>query len=185
MNKLTHAVLLAALISANVSWAEVTHSAAGGFTTVNEVVIEGSRNDVWKTSIDQVGRWWSSDHTVSGDATRLSISSRPQGCFCETFASGGGVVHMTVTMVNPGVVIRLTGGLGPLGLMGVNGNMTWEYVETDGGTRVTFTYVVGGHSADGLDTIAAPVDFVIGEALHRLKAHVETGDANNAYPALD
>ena len=180
MNKLTHAVLLAMLVSANASWADVTHSAAGGFTTVNEVSITGSRNDVWKASLDEVGQWWSSDHTVSGDATRLSIASRLQGCFCENFASGGGVVHMTVTMVNPGVVIRLTGGLGPLGLMGVNGNMTWEFIEADDGTRVKFTYVVGGHSADGLDTIAAPVDAVISEALHRLKAHVETGDANNA-----
>lgn len=185
MNKLSHAVLPAMLIFANDSSAEVTQFAAGGFTTVNEVVIEGSRNDVWRASIDEIGLWWSSDHTISGDAARLSISSRPQGCFCESFANGGGAVHMTVTMVNPGVVIRLTGGLGPLGLMGVNGNMTWEYAETDGGTRVTFTYVVGGHNADGLDTIAAPVDFVIGEALHRFKAHVETGDANNANPTID
>jgi hypothetical protein len=180
MKNLTHAVLLATLVSANLSWAEVTHSAAGGFTVVNELVITASRNDVWIASVDEVGQWWSSGHTVSGDATRLSISPYVQGCFCENFASGGGVVHMTVTMVNSGVVVRLTGGLGPLGLEGVNGNVTWEYVETVDGTRVTFTYVVGGHSADGFDTIAVPVDFVIGEALHRLKAHIETGDANSA-----
>ena len=89
-------------------------------------------------------------------------------------------MHLTVTMVNPGVVIRLTGGLGPLGLMGVNGNMTWEFEGVEGGTRVTFTYAVGGYREDGLDTIAVPVDYVIGEALSRLRAHVETGDASNA-----
>ena len=83
-------------------------------------------------------------------------------------------------MVRPGVVIRLTGGLGPLGRMGVNGNMTWEFEAVEAGTRVTFTYAVGGYRPDGLDAIAAPVDFVIGEALARLKAQVETGDPENA-----
>ncbi len=89
-------------------------------------------------------------------------------------------MHLTVTMVNPSVVIRLTGGLGPLGLMGVNGNMTWEFEDVEGGTKVRFTYAVGGYGAEGLDTISEPVDFVIGEALARLKAHIETGDPENA-----
>jgi len=31
-----------------------------------------------------------------------------------------------------------------------------------------------------LDGIAVPVDGVIGEALYRLKAHVETGDAEKS-----
>ena len=88
-------------------------------------------------------------------------------------------MHLTVTMVNPAVVIRLTGGLGPLGLMGVSGNMTWEFEDADGATRVRFTYAVGGYRPDGLDGIAAPVDAVIGEALARLKTYVETGHADS------
>ena len=69
----------------------------------------------------------------------------------------------------------MTGGLGPLGLMGVNGNMLWEFEAQDDGTRVRFSYTVGGYSPDGLDTIAPAVDFVIGEALQRLASYVETG----------
>ncbi len=117
---------------------------------------------------------------MSGDASRLSITAVPQGCFCETFGEGAGVVHLMTTMVNPGVIIRLTGGLGPLGLMGVNGNMTWEFETVEGGTKVTFTYAVGGYRKDGLDKVAEPVDYVIGEALARLQAYVETGDPENA-----
>jgi hypothetical protein len=64
--------------------------------------------------------------------------------------------------------------------MGVNGNMTWEFEAVEGGTQVTFTYAVGGYRAEGLDTVAAPVDSVIGEALARLKAQVETGNPENA-----
>jgi len=80
-------------------------------------------------------------------------------------------------------MLRMTGGLGPLGLMGVDGNMTWEFGDDANGTRVRFTYAVGGYSAKGLDTIAPAVDFVLGEALGRLKAHVETGKPEPA--ALD
>lgn len=168
------------LIVPRVAIAEVRDAEAGGFTTVNETIIAASRDVVWKASINDVGDWWNPDHTLTGDAKRMSIKAMPQGCFCETFGGGGGAVHLIVTMVNPGVVIRLTGGLGPLGLMGVEGNMTWEFEDVEGGTRVKFTYAVGGYLAGGLARLAEPVDSVVADALHRLKAHVETGDADSA-----
>ena len=159
--------------------AEVTDSAENGFTTTHEVVIGAPRASVWETAVN-VALWWSDAHTVDGSASRMSIQAAPQGCFCETFENGGGVVHMTVTFVNPAIILRLTGGLGPLGLMGVEGNMTWEFFDDEGGTRVKFTYAVGGYRSGGLGAIALPVDYVIGEALQRLKARVETGDPGNA-----
>jgi uncharacterized protein YndB with AHSA1/START domain len=172
--------LLVLVLFGGLAFAEVKDAGAGGFTSVNEVTIHASREIAWQTAIDEIALWWSSDHTISGDASRLSITAVPQGCFCESLGGGSGVVHLSVTMVNPGVIIRLTGGLGPLGLMGVSGNMTWEFETVEEGTRVRFTYAVGGYRAEGLDTIAGPVDYVIGEALARLKAQVETGDPENA-----
>ena len=77
-------------------------------------------------------------------------------------------------------MLRLTGGLGPLGLMGVNGNMTWEFFDDDLGTRVKWTYAVGGYRPGGLDGIAVPVDYVLGEALGLLRAHVEQRDMDDA-----
>jgi hypothetical protein len=64
--------------------------------------------------------------------------------------------------------------------MGVNGNMTWEFLDADEGTRVRFTYAVGGYAKDGMETLAPAVDYVIGEALDRLKAYVETGNPETA-----
>ena len=58
--------------------------------------------------------------------------------------------------------------------------MTWEFEDVEGGTRVSFTYAVGGYRKDGLDKIAPAVDSVIGEALGRLKAYVETGNPETA-----
>ena len=98
-----------------------------------------------------------------------------QGCFCESLGDGAGIVHLTVTTVNPTVFLRMSGGLGPLGLMGLDGNMTWEFEDAEKGTLVRFTYAVGGYSPDGLDTIAPAVDGVLSEALDRLKRYVETG----------
>lgn len=160
-----------------IATAEVIDAGAGGFSLVHEVTIDASRGAAWQAAVD-VGRWWSDEHTISGDAAAMSIDARPQGCFCEALGNGG-VVHLTVTFVSSNVILRMTGGLGPLGLMGVSGNMTWEFFDSDRGTRVKFAYAVGGYHVDGLDSMAGPVDYVIGEALQRLKAYVETGDANN------
>lgn len=161
--------------------ADVMDAGTGGFTTVNEVTIDAPREDAWRAALTDIDQWWSSDHTISGDAGRLRIDAEPQGCFCEDLGENAGVVHMTVTMLNPAVVLRLTGGLGPLGLMGVDGNMTWEFSDADDGTTVKFTYAVGGYRPGGLDGIAGPVDKVIAEALMRLKAHIETGDAEQVH----
>lgn len=160
--------------------AEVLNASQGGFALSNEVFVEAKRADVWRAATGEIGNWWSSAHTISGDAGNMAINAEPQGCFCESLGAGGGVVHMTVTFVNPQVLLRLTGGLGPLGLMGVDGNMVWEFFDEEGGTRVKFSYAVGGYYPDGLDSIAGPVDGVIADALMRLKAYAETGNPEHA-----
>lgn len=178
---MTKTMLAAVFLSlSTAAVAEVIDSAPNGFTTVNEVVIESGRAECWVAAVNDVGSWWSSDHTVSGDARRMSITPNLRGCFCESLGDQAGVVHLSVTMVNPTNLLRLTGGLGPLGLMGVEGNLTWEFLDEDGGTLVRFTYAVGGYSKEGLDQIAPAVDYVMGEALGRLKAYVETGNPEPA-----
>jgi uncharacterized protein YndB with AHSA1/START domain len=174
------ALIILSLVLSNAAMGEVLDAGPGGFSLVNEVTINAGRAEAWRAAVNDVGLWWSDDHTISGDAGKMSIDPVPQGCFCEFIGEHAGVVHLTVTFVNPNTILRLTGGLGPLGLMGINGNMTWEFFDADEGTRVKFSYAVGGYRPGGLEGIAGPVDFVIGEALMRLKAYVETGDADNA-----
>lgn len=178
MERKTLFILLLAL--PQLAAAEVTNSATNGFTTVNSVVVAADRSTAWAAAID-IGRWWSSAHTMSGDAARMTIEPRVQGCFCESLGPEAGVVHLTVMSVMPGTSLRLSGGLGPLGLMGVYGNMTWDFEDMDEGTRIRFRYMVGGYMDGGLDSLAGPVDGVLGEALDRLKSYIETG---NPEPAL-
>ena len=173
MRQLILALTLCAGMS--LAQADVMSAGPGGFEVRHSVVVAATPADAWNAAIE-VGRWWHPDHTISGDAGRMTIEPQPQGCFCEYLPDGDGVVHLTVTSVATNVMLRLTGGLGPLGLMGVNGNMTWEFEPADGGTRVTFTYAVGGYRAGGLGALAQPVDGVISEALERLRIYAEGGD---------
>jgi hypothetical protein len=177
MKKAIYALL--ALLTTLPVLAEVTDVATNGFTTVNEAIVEATPEAAWVGAIE-VGRWWSSDHTISGDAARMSIDPVAQGCFCESLGDAAGVVHLVVTSVMPATSLRLTGGLGPLGLMGVNGNMTWDFEAVEEGTRIRFTYAVGGYMTGGLEQMAQPVDFVLGEALARLKTYIETGSPESA-----
>jgi hypothetical protein len=156
--------------------ADVLDSAANGFTVRHQVDIAAERMQVYGLAAARVDGWWRSDHTVSGDAANLYIETTIPGCFCERLGEDGGLVHMTVSFVNPGTMLRFTGGLGPLGLMGVSGNMTWEFEDSETGTRVTLQYAVGGYLEGGLDAVAGPVDAVLTEQLNRLKSYAEFGD---------
>lgn len=164
-----------ALAAVSATRAEVGDAAPNGFTVTHELNIAARRPAVYLAATARIGDWWSSDHTVSANAANLRLDARLHGCFCETLGEGAGLVHMTVTFVNPNVLLRLSGGLGPLGLMGVAGNMTWEFEDAPDGTIVTLQYAVGGYMPGGLDSVAGAVDGVLGEQMARLKSYVETG----------
>ncbi len=166
------AMLIASVIATEAN-GEVLDAAPGGFTISYQTEISAARIDVYNAAVNNVGDWWSDDHTYTGNAGNMYIEAKTQGCFCEKLGVDGGVVHLVVTFVNPGEMLRLTGGLGPLGLMGVNGNMTWEFTDSEEGTIVTLNYALGGYMDGGLDSIAEAVDGVLVEQMTSLKAFVE------------
>jgi hypothetical protein len=170
---LSAAIAFPALVFSLPSGAEVVDAEASGFTTRHSLTISRARAEVYRASVGKVGSWWSDDHTVSGRAANMYVEAKPQGCFCERLGENAGVVHMTVTFVNPTVMLRLSGGLGPLGLMGVNGNMTWEFADSEEGTTLTWSYAVGGYFPGGLKQMAGAVDAVLIEQMTRLKQFLE------------
>ncbi len=155
--------------------AEVLDASPVGFSTRTVIETTRSRVEVYDTFVQDIGRWWNPDHTMSGTSAALYLDARPMGCFCESLGTGAGLVHMTVTFANPGVLLRLSGGLGPLGLLGTSGNMTVEFEDSEVGTRVTLQYVVGGYAPDGMESLAAPVDAVLDDQLRRFGAYLEQG----------
>jgi hypothetical protein len=122
-----------------------------------------------------VGAWWDSEHTYSGKSENLSIDLRPNGCFCERLDKQGSIVHMTVIYVEPGKIIRLTGGLGPLQQFAATGVMTVEFKGDGTRTIVDFTYTVGGYIPGGFEKLAPLVDQVMTTQMERYKRFVNTG----------
>lgn len=125
-------------------------------------------------AIGQIERWWSGEHSYSGDAANFSIAMQPGGCFCERWA-GGAVEHGRVIMLMRDQVVRLDAALGPLQNLGLSAVLTFLLKAEEGGTTLTVGYRVNGSSASGLDKLAQPVDGVIGLQVQRLKRLVETG----------
>jgi hypothetical protein len=155
--------------------ADVVESSAGGFTVKIAVQVSGSAMDAYRAAVDHVGAWWDSAHTWSGKSSNLSIDATAGGCFCERLPGGGGVRHLTVVYVDPGKLLRMNGGLGPLQDMAVNGSLTWTFAEAAGKSTIEMTYKVGGYAPGGLAALAVPVNGVLAQQLDRLKKFIETG----------
>lgn len=153
--------------------AGVTDSSALGFTVKHTIVIAADPSEVYRSLVADVGSWWDSVHTFSGNAHDLSIDDRAGGCFCEKLENGGSVRHLEVVFAAPGKTLRMRGALGPLQSMAVTGSMTWIFSKAGTGTKLDVTYSVGGYRPGSLQTMVPLVDRVLVEQIERLKKYVE------------
>jgi hypothetical protein len=152
--------------------AEVTDKSAAGFEVTEKANVAAGPSKIWD-ALMHPARWWDSKHTWSGDAKNLSFDG--SGCFCEQLKRGA-VRHMTIVYADGSSQLRLFGALGPLQFTGASGHMGVTLKPSGDKTDVVLTYDVGGYAKGGLaETLAAPVDRVLGEQLVRLKTYVETG----------
>lgn len=167
-------VAAAMLAVAAPAHAEVKQTWAAGFRLENRVVIAAPPDKVW-AALGQIGTWWDSAHTYTGDAANMTMPLEAGACFCERLPKGGGVKHGEVVMVMPGQTLRVDAPLGPLQEEGVAAALTFSLKATpDGGTEVVETFNVGGARPE-IVGFAAGIDGVVGGQLVRLKALVETG----------
>jgi hypothetical protein len=82
----------------------------------------------------------------------------------------GSAEHMRVVMVRPGVTLRMAGALGPLQPEALAGTLTVSLSDERDGTRITWEYVVGGHSRLSLDQLSPVVSGVQAQLLGELVA---------------
>ena len=163
---------LAALLIGGSAAAEVQSVGAGGFE-VRQTVHVAAPSDRAFAALLQPARWWSSEHTFSGNAANLTLDARAGGCWCESLPDGGSVEHLRVIYVAPGKVLRLRGALGPFQGLAVEGVMTWSVKPGANGTDIALSYAVGGYAKDGFENLSKGADHVLGEQLERLRKLID------------
>ena len=166
-----HFIMAIGLVAAAPASAEVVSSSSSGFVLRHSVQLVVPVDRAY-AAIGELPRWWSKDHTYSGDSANLSLTMRPGGCFCETLEKGGGIEHMRVNLVQPGERVVMSGALGPLLYEGVAGVMDFKLERIAGGSRVTMEYRAAGFAEGGAEKLAPLVDKVLGEQLRRYRDHL-------------
>ncbi|MFP7721351.1 hypothetical protein [Lysobacter sp. A3-1-A15] len=129
--------------------------------------------------VNGVDRWWPKDHTWWGVESALSIDARAGGCFCEV---GGDrqARHLEVVFTEPGTPLRMTGGLGPLQGVGLDGVLEFRLQPVRGPdgaerpdlTRIVLHYRAGGYAPDHIGAFAPVVDRVQAAQLKGLVDHL-------------
>ncbi len=156
--------------------AEVTWSNDSAFEITIERTLPVTPDEAY-TRFTQISRWWSADHSYSGDAANFYLQPTAGGCWCENLPGGGSVEHMRVLHASPGKLLRLSGGLGPLqdyplaAIMSVNFIAT-ETEDEEAQTRITLIYRVSGDVEGGLAPWASGVEPVIAEAIGLFENYV-------------
>ncbi len=160
--------------------AEVKTVTDSGFNIVHIAEVAAEPDIIWKRLIAPRD-YWSKAHSWSGTSEGFYIDAQANGCFCELFqemgADGkikttGSVEHMRVIFAQPGKVLRMQGALGPLQSEAVLGTLTVaiEPLKAGGGSKISFSYVVGGYMRYKTSEIAPAVDKVLGEQFKSLIA---------------
>ena len=162
-------VAAAAALTAPAS-AEIRDYSPDGFALHWEAPVMQSREALWDKLVTP-SRWWSSDHTYSGDAANLTLELAPGGCWCETW-DGGQIQHGRVLAVQPGKQLVISAPFGPMQSMAVNAVMTISIGETETGeTMLIKDFVATGASFQKLDELAQVVHMVQGQAFKRLASN--------------
>ena len=156
--------------------ADTSQISPSGFVVNFRDEIAVPPQDMWR-AIAQLPRWWSGQHSYSGNTANMSIDLQAGGCWCERWGDGQSVQHGQVVLVQPGRVLRLNASLGPLQELAVNAVLTIVTSTQEGKHFLRLSYRVSGNAEASLDNLAAPVDGVLAVQFKRLKALAEKGSA--------
>ena len=160
------------------AFAEVKAASDAGFNSIHIATVNAAPEEIWKRLLTPKD-YWNKAHSWSGSTAGFYIDAQANGCFCELIqeADAGGalktvgsVEHMRVLFAYPGKVLRMQGALGPLQSEAVIGTLTvaMEPAKDNAGTRVSFSYVVGGYMRYKVSEIAPAVDKVLGEQFKKM-----------------
>ena len=149
--------------------ASIVDSSFHGFTIMHEMELENEPSEAFRAFVEDLAKWWNGSHSFSANAENMYFNLEDKGCLCESWGEGNLVRHMDLVNLQPGSLIVLRGGLGPLQMMAVQGSMSISFEPIETGTKVRLVYRVGGYAPSGLASLARPVDYVLGEQMQRFE----------------
>lgn len=169
------AIFVGALLLPAPALAEVKETSSSGFVIQLGVDVPASQQATWDALVAP-RKWWSAEHSYSGDAANFSLDPRAGGCFCEVLpnksspkaAPRGSAEHMRVVYVEQPRALRMTGALGPLQAGAGTGTLTVILKPQGQGTRVLWEYDYGGYVRGDVPSLAKAVDGVLAEQMLRL-----------------
>lgn len=172
-------LLIAGVIAllASPAAAEVVQRSADSFTLRYELGAEIDPGDI-PGSLSDVGRWWDSAHTYSGDAANLSIDMTPGGCWCEKLADGTDFEHARVVSID-GTRLVFDAPFGPLKGRATRAVLVVTWPPASHGWTPTWEMTVEG---PGLGAMADGVDAVMQAGYRRWLRYLETGEAPAVTP---
>ena len=162
--------ILSAAVLAMPAQAKVIDQSDIGFTIAHSAQVAASPEDVWKM-LRTPDKWWSKEHSWSGDAANFWLDSQAGGCFCEKLppakpgGAPGSVQHARILFAKPDELMRLSGAFGPLQGEAAVGTLTIQIKPTPTGSAIRFDYTVGGYMRFKVADVAPGVDRVLGEQL--------------------
>lgn len=175
MRAIVPGVFLALIAAAGPATAAVRSAEPSSFVVAQSFETQADASSAYAALIEPK-RWWSSQHSWSGDANNLSLEARAGGCWCERWKDGE-AEHARVIFVAKDTHLRVSGAFGPMQAMALNGVLDVQLVPTTTGTRIDMTYTVNGSPSSNLDKLAPAVDGVLAEQFGRLRNLLETGSA--------
>lgn len=155
---------------------EIVSAGPNGFSIRHVAEAPSVSSHLAWAALSDVAKWWDPEHTYSNDARNMSLEPVVNGCFCEKLGLYAGIEHARVVYAEPVKRLRLLGALGPLQEFGITGSMNWQIEAAGGGSRITFTYNVGGYADRPLSDWAPIVDEVMGVQVARLGRYLTAGD---------
>ncbi len=169
-------MLAVLFLSPNAAVAKVSSQSDTGFAVFHIADVAAEPEEIWRKLIVP-NRWWSSDHSWSGNAENFYLEAKIDGCFCELLKTekngeindAGAVEHMRIIHIDRARSLRMLGALGPLQSEAVNGTFTIAIkANGDGTSKLSFLYVVGGYMRFEVTKIAPSIDAVMGEQFGNL-----------------
>ena len=175
-----HGIVLAAAIAIAPAHAALSGVSASGFVVTHGADIDVAPEAVYQ-AFGQVQRWWSPQHTYSGNADNLRVRLAAGACFCEGWEQNS-VEHARVIYAVRDRAVRMQGAFGPLQEMALNAVLELKVAPRKGGSTFTMTYRVRGSPDAALDKLAPAVDRVMVEQAQRLLAYIDSSAAKIPKP---